>query len=109
MSEVSREEFRQEVAVLHKKMDEISTVVTRIDTTLKITPIPKQPCPFFNEHVDEHKAISVVITDAKEHMQDHIEITKMLLKAIIATVVGSIGTAMGVTWVFIQKFGESIK
>lgn len=98
MSEVTK----QDISNLHKRIDdlvEVTTTVrislTRIETRFESMPeppepvvLPERPCPFFKEHVKDHKAAAGLWQ--KPLVRTAIDIVKL---AIVA----------GATWLFVRK------
>lgn len=87
---ISRDEFNYAIDRLHEKIDGIKTTVTQIETILNVTPIPRQPCKYLNEHIGEHK----------EHRATW---AKAFIGAVASSVISAIVAAFTTAWVFLRK------
>lgn len=94
MSEVTKEDVKEvhkKIGEVHKRIDEgvkcnteiqidIAIIKTKL-SSLVIPEAPERPCPFFNDHIDEHKKIKGIWQNSA--IKTGIDIVKL---AIVATV-----------------------
>lgn len=97
--QIDRKEFGDAIEKLNGKLDgvkaDLSSVkeeVVAIKTTLKLTPIPKQPCPQLEKHLELHESIKMIWLRA-------------VVSSVISSVVASVTAALTAIWVFFRDKG----
>jgi len=97
--QIDRKEFSDALERINAKLDgvkeDVSSVkeeMIAIKTTLKLTPIPKQPCSQLEKHLEAHESIKMIWLRA-------------VVSSVISSVVASVTAALTAIWVFFRDKG----
>lgn len=97
--QINRVEFNDAIDRLTEKLDgvkeDLSSVreeVIAIKTTLRLTPIPKQPCKHLEKHIETHDSVRLIWFRA-------------VVSSIVSSVAASVAAALTAIWVFLKNKG----
>ena len=94
--QIDRKEFSDALERINVKLDgvkeDVSSVkeeMVAIKTTLKLTPIPKQPCPHLEKHLELHESIKMIWLRA-------------VVSSVVSSVAASVTAALTAIWFFLR-------
>lgn len=97
--QIDRKEFGDALERINAKLDgvkeDVSSVkeeMVAIKTTLKLTPIPKQPCQQLEKHLELHESIKMIWLRA-------------VVSSVVSSVVASVTAALTAIWFFLRDKG----